>query len=401
MNQNLLQTLHTWAQELKKANSIDEIYNHTLDAVEKIINCKHTLIHFIDGDFLKLIAYHGFSSTSSQKVQELSVQGSTVTAKAASTGTAILVHNSMDHPDYQRLLPSVKSELAVPMKIRGNVIGVISVTSKEPEAFDHQDQLLFETLASHASVAFKGIQERKKRVSLQRLVELRDQFLARAAHEINTPLTPIQTNLKMLKRGYYGKVTEEQQQHIDQVLESVEILERLVDNFRKVSKLRTTSISLEKEEINLHNIITKTLHTYQDSLQADEITVVKDLKDDLTVKADKERLTQVLRNLLENAIDYTQNTIWIATGSKEQSIWFSVRDDGPGIQKKEQEQIFQPFYQVKDNHSQKSRRFNSAGLGLTICKRIIEAHNGKIRVDSNLGEGTTFTVLLPKQEEKK
>lgn len=391
-----LATLHQWARRLNKANSMDEIFEHTLDAMEQTLGFKNAVISLKTVDSLKLTSARGFQAIP-EELREISLEGKGITVKAANTGNTILVKNVTEHPDYLSVAPSIKSELAVPMKIGDQVLGVLDVESVETHAFNLQDQRLLETLASHVAVAIKELQEKKKRVSLQRLEELRDQFLAMAAHEINTPLTPIKTNLEMLLRGYFGNLTEEQNHHITQTLESVDRLMRLVNDFRRTSKLRTARISLDRKEHEIANTLKNALKQYKYASDVEEITIIKKIEQPLTAVYDEDRMIQVFHNLIDNALDYTNDTIWIHGRAHDDHIKVSVRDNGLGIPEDEQDKIFQPFYRVEEEaRSRVDRRFGGTGLGLNICKQIVEAHGGEIHVASTLGDGSTFTVTLPK-----
>lgn len=390
-----LATLHRWAQRLNNANSKEEIFKFTLDAIEQTLGFKYAAIQVKQGTFLKIVASRGFPEIP-QKIQKLPLEGKGITVKAARSGKTIFINNVDNHPDYHRVAPSFKSELAVPIKRENHIFGVLNVESEEQAGFDKQDQQLLETLASHVAVAIKELREKQKRVSLKRIDELRTQFLGMAAHEINTPLTPIKTNLEMLQREYLGKLNEKQQSRITQTLESVERLTRLVNDFRRATKLRAAQIELNKKEHQLADTVEKALEKYKNVIVEEDITLVKQFEQPLTAVYDEDRMIQVFRNLVENAIDYTENKIWIHGSLHEDRIHISVRDNGSGIPEAEQDKIFQAFYRVEDEgRSRENRQFGGTGLGLNICKRIVEAHEGSIQVESSLGKGSTFIVTFP------
>ncbi|NIQ07619.1 MAG: HAMP domain-containing histidine kinase [Candidatus Korarchaeota archaeon] len=175
-------------------------------------------------------------------------------------------------------------------------------------------------------------------------------------------------------------------------------LNRLVNDFQQISKLRTKQITVDMQEHQLAHTIEKALVKFSNATKEEDLMVIKHIEQPLTAVYDEDRIVQVLRNLVENAIDYTEDTIWIHGTAHEERIQVSVRDDGPGIPEEEQAKIFLPFYRVHDEaRSRDTRRFGGTGLGLNICKQIVQAHGGEIHVDSNLGEGSTFTVVLPKR----
>ncbi len=391
-----LSTLHTWAQKLNRATNMKKIFEYTLDAMEQTLGFAQATIQLKKQTTLNVEASRGYESLPVE-VLKLPLDGLGITVKVANTGKPILANDVTEHAAYVPATPEIKSELVVPITVGGEVIGVLNAEREEVDAFNHEDVLLLETLAAHVGVAIKELQERKKRVSLQRLDELRNQFLAMAAHEINTPLTPIKTNLELLQKEYLGTLSREQHSKIKQMLESVDRLMLLVNDFRQISKLRTEQIEVDMEEYQLANTIEKALTKYTHAIKEEDLTLIKHIEQSLTAIYDEDRIVQVLRNLVENAIDYTNHTIWIEGKAQKGHIQVSVRDDGPGIPEDEQDKIFQPFYRLEgEARSRENRQFGGTGLGLNICKRIVEAHGGKLRVDSTLGEGSTFTLTLPK-----
>lgn len=393
-----LATLHTWTQTLNRAETMDEIITSTLDAIEKTLGFKYATIDLKKADKLKLQATRGFQSIP-ENIRTLSLQGKGITVKAVITGKSLLVKNVENNPEYLPVSPSIKTELAVPIVSQSDnqVLGVLNVESEKQNAFDHQDQLLLETLASHVATAIKELQEKQKRVSLQELDELRNQFLAMASHEINTPLTPIKSRLEMLQKEYFGELTDGQQHKIKQTLESVDRLIRLVNDFRRASKLQSAHLKLEKETHQLAHTIKKALKQYKTAFAQEKVTLVKQMEQPLTAVYDQDRMIQVFCNLIENALDYTEDTIWVHGRVRDDHIQVSVRDNGPGIPADEQEKIFKPFYRVENEaRTREDRQFGGSGLGLHICKQIIEGHGGTIHVDSQPGEGSTFTVTLPR-----
>lgn len=391
-----LEALHTWAQRLNQADTMNDIFNHTFEAMEETLGFKQATIEMKKDDHLQTVKARSFEAISPK---QLPLDGKNIVVKTARTGKTQIVEDVRTFPEYQPRFPQTQSELATPIisQREGKVLGVLNVESEEKRSFNQQDQRLLETLASHVAVAIKELREKQRRVSLQRLDELRNQFLAMASHEINTPLTPIKTNIEMLQKEYFGDLTEEQQQHITQTLSSVNRLVRLVNDFRRTSKLQTVHLTLEKEKQQFAHTIEKALKQYKHAFTEEEITLIKQIEQPLTAVYDEDRMIQVLCNLIENAFDYTDDKIWVHGRDHDDQIYVSVRDNGLGIPASEQAKIFKPFYRVEDEaRSREDRRFGGSGLGLHICKRIVEAHDGEIQVDSSPGEGSTFTVILPR-----
>ncbi|NIQ05725.1 MAG: GAF domain-containing protein, partial [Candidatus Korarchaeota archaeon] len=374
----------------------DHVCKNALSAVKIVPKFEFASVALVKNGVLKIKESTGFSSFP-EKLRELPLDGPGLSVKAVNRRKTILVHDAHKHPDYFSSYPAVKSELAVPIKTKKEVLGVINVQSSKRNAFNQRDKRILEVLSSYVTVAIKKVQEREKFVSLRRLDDLRDQFLAMAAHEINTPLTIIKAKAELLKKKWYDERTREEEREVNKLLESVDRLARIVEDFRRISKLRTGQIKLEKSQCCLSSSVNKVLECYEESIKDKGIKLEKDVKASLSAIYDEDRIVQVIQNLLENAIDYTEDTIWVEGWEENGRLCLSVRDDGPGIPEEEQERIFDPFYRVEKERYREDRLFGGTGLGLTICKRIMDAHGGEIQVSSTLGEGTTFTIWLPKR----
>ncbi|NIQ07455.1 MAG: GAF domain-containing protein [Candidatus Korarchaeota archaeon] len=390
-------TLHEWARKLNQASQVDEILEYTMDAMETTLGFENAFIALKHDTMLKIEKCVGIQIPEQFRAVPLdeTVLGAKV-VEAFREGKSVLLKDMSKHPEYFSVSPQIKSKLAVAIKTEQEVMGVLEVGGEEIGAFDEGDQRLLEILASHVAVAIKKLREKEQRISLERLDALRNRFIAMVTHEIGSPLTPIKTELEMLQQGYHGALRKEQQEEIGGILEKVGRLTRLVEDFRQTSKLRSERITLEKREHRLIDTVEKALEGYRDVIGEEGIMVMKNIQQPLTMVYDEGRMVQVMRNLLKNAIDYTKDTVWIRCGKREDEVWVSVEDNGPGIPKEEQEKIFDPFYQIQEGEQEKCRRLGGTGLGLHICKQIIDAHKGEITVDSTPGEGTTFTIRFPK-----
>lgn len=393
-----LKILHRWARRLNKAEDMDAILEYTLDAMDKVLGFKYGMIYLKRDNYLTFERSIGYEIP--KKYKKLSLNEKGVTVKAVNQGKTILVPNVRNEEAYIQGDPIIQSELAVPIKIEGEAVGVLNVESGEADDFNKLDKRLLETLASHVGVALSELRKKKRLISVKRLHELRNRFLTMAAHEINTPLTPIKTRLQMLRKEYHGALTDKQDEVIAETLQSLDRLIQLVDDFCRVSDVQPLDTELKKRTHRLENTIEKALRDpIMDAIIEKRILLEKHIPESIPAVYDEDKMIQLIQNLVENAIDYTKDRIWIEAGECNGKAWLSVRDNGRGIPEDEQEKIFNPFYRVEEERSREYRRFGGSGLGLTICKRIIEAHDGEIKVDSTPGEGTTFTIVFPRNKE--
>lgn len=392
-----LAILHEWARKLNQASRVDTILEYTMNAMKKTLGFENAFIALKHDTMLKVEKCEGIQIPA--KFREIPIDEEILGAKvveALQEGKSVLIKDLSKHPEYFSVAPQIKSKLGVGIKTEQEIIGVLEVGSEEIAAFDKRDQRLLEILSSHVAVAIKEQREKKQRVSLERLDTLRNRFIAMVTHDISSPLTPIKAELEMLQQGYYGDLRREQRKGVQRILEKVDRLTRLVDDFRRTSKLRSERIPLEKDEHRLVDTVEKALEGFQNTIIDEDILLIKDFQQPLTMIYDEDRMVQVLRNLIKNAMEYTEDKIEIRGRENADAILISVEDNGSGIPKKEQEKIFEPFYQVKESKRETHQNFSS-GLGLYICKQIIDAHNGEITIDSVPGEGATFTIHLPKE----
>lgn len=388
-------SLHYWAQLLNTGKNMDEIFKYTLDAIKGTLGFETAAVLIKKENMLKMKAYRGYNGLK-EEYMELPLDGPGLTVKAATSGDTIYAANIKDHPAYLPGAKDITSELAIPIKREEEILGVLNVESKKRNAFTTQERRLVATLASHVGVAIKELREKQKRVSLQRLDRLRDKFIAMAAHEFGNPVTIIKITLEALQSEIYGQLTEKQAEKINTTLENLEHLNRLVEDFRQISKLRTGRIELEKNKHTLATTVEKALEGYKNILDEENITLKKSLPTTITGVYDEERFIQVIQNLIKNGIDFTDDLIRVKARETKEEVAITVHDNGIGIPQEEQDKIFHPFYSLERPHTQKNRRFGGTGLGLHICKQILEAHNGKITVKSTVGKGSSFTIHLPK-----
>jgi signal transduction histidine kinase len=217
------------------------------------------------------------------------------------------------------------------------------------------------------------------------------------SHELRTPLHSIKGFVDIILMGKTGALTELQRDFLTTVKESTTNLQRLIDDLLEFSRMEAGRVKLEPEEISLHDITDGIIERLSPLAVEGQLNLVNEIPSDLgTIEADPMRIEQVLTNLVSNAIKFTpeNGSVTVSSQDLDDQVQVSVRDTGIGIPKEEQPHIFQRFYQVDGSAT---RSYRGAGLGLTICKFIIEYHRGSIWVDSEIGQGSTFSFLLPKK----
>lgn len=221
--------------------------------------------------------------------------------------------------------------------------------------------------------------------------KMQKRFIADASHELKTPIAVIKGMVEILNRDDFDDQTT-QDEFLEQIEMEINRLDILVKDLLQLSRLSMSNVLLEREKTDVTAVIDKCIKSLRKKAEKKGIEIVCDYQSHDFVFCDPNRMNQVFINLLGNAIDYSDaGTITMHTRDEGVFYVIEVRDEGHGISVKDQERIFERFYRVDDD---RSRQSGGSGLGLSIVKSIIEAHGGKIEVESEIDVGTTFRVLL-------
>ncbi len=248
---------------------------------------------------------------------------------------------------------------------------------------------------------------------LQELDRLKSNFLATVSHELRTPLTSIIGYSEMLQEGIAGPLAEEQNEFVTTIHDKGEQLLGLIQRLLDLTKLESGTLRLRRGDMDVGGLLSDVASTLQPTAIRKKVKLEAAVPDDVpTVYADVDRMRQVLLNLTENAIKFTppggsvriEATLTeidpsldeasgvVLLGCRKSAVEIRVRDTGVGLLSAEKERIFDAFYQVD---SGSTREVGGAGLGLSIVKRLVEAHGGTIRIDDNEPRGAIFVVTLP------
>jgi len=228
----------------------------------------------------------------------------------------------------------------------------------------------------------------------ERLDKSKSEFLSITSHELRTPITPLKAQLQMLQQEYFGALTEKQKESLTIVLRNTERLNKIIEDFLEISRIEAARLKFAFRKTNLHETVNETIGFMTGFAKEKNITLVARMDNLPIVEIDPDRISQVLRNLVHNAIKFSppESTIEINVVLQENFIQFSVKDQGIGLNIEDQLRVFEPFYQVEGSLS---RNYGGTGLGLTICRGIIEAQKGKIWIESKPGVGSTFYFTVP------
>jgi len=233
--------------------------------------------------------------------------------------------------------------------------------------------------------------------SLEDVDKTKNEFMSMITHELRSPLTPIVGWCDALKSpAILGNLDERQSKAVNIILNNALRLQRLISDLLDAQKLEMGKMSFDKSEFNISDLMTRILDNFEHTVKTKNISIDNLTKDKIILKSDEKRIEQVLTNLINNSIDFVpKDTGKIEINCKKEAntIVFEVKDNGPGIEEEKQKQLFKKFYQADTSLR---REHGGTGLGLNICKGIVEGLGGKIFVNSTLGIGTSFYFSLPK-----
>jgi signal transduction histidine kinase len=364
---------------------------------------KASIIRERDGAFYRAEAY-GFSREYLDYVQYFPIKPD----RGSASGRALLerrvihIADATADPEYTltdvQRLGGYRTVLSVPMFREGVPIGVLAVLRTDVRPFTDKQIELVTTLADQASIAienvrlFDEIQDKSRQ--LEEASQHKSQFLANMSHELRTPLNAILGYTELMADGAYGELSDTMLGVLKKLEAQGKHLLGLISDVLDLSKIEAGQLVLELSDYCIEDIA-QTVRSTLEPLAADKklgfkVEVAPRLP---SGRGDGRRLTQVLINLVGNAIKFTDaGEVAIKAEANNGSFHVSVSDTGPGISADDQQRLFQEFQQADNTITKKK---GGTGLGLAISKRIIEMHGGKIWVESQPGHGSTFTFTLP------
>ena len=259
------------------------------------------------------------------------------------------------------------------------------------------------------SLMYRDITEQKqsqsdlaiKNLELQRASRLKSVFLANMSHELRTPLTSILGFSNLLSQELFGELNPKQGVYVTRIHESGEHLLRLISDILDLSKVEAGKIELSLTSISSIKVCNEAIALMSEQARIKDIQVTLQSSDrQLSVWADELRLRQMLLNLLSNAIKFSESgtRVNLAVTNDENYVYISVRDEGIGIPEQQQSLLFQPFQQLD---SSLARHHEGTGLGLALTRKLAELHGGTVTCHSNPGQGSEFTIVLPREAGKR
>jgi signal transduction histidine kinase len=424
-SRNLEQRVETRTREL--ARSVEELkaLGQVSQAVSSTLNLEEVLTTIVvqavklsgtDGggvyeydeatqDFSLRVTHH-MDAELIEAIQAVPIHlGEGAIGQGAVSRAPVQVPDIMDESEYSatrlRLILSklgYRSLLAVPLLREERIVGGLVVWRREPGKFAAEVVNLLETFATQSVMAienarlFREIEEKGREIEEANCHK--SQFLANMSHELRTPLNAILGYTEMIADNIYGEVPEKIRDVLVRVQKSGRHLLDLINDVLDLSKIEAGRLTLSLNEYSMKEVIQAACTAVEPMVVEKKLALEVTLAPDLPIaRGDERRITQVILNLVGNAIKFTEEgKIRVQVTASDGTFRVSVSDTGPGISEPDQQKIFKEFAQ---GDSSSTRKKGGTGLGLTIAKRIIEMHGGRIWVESSLGKGSTFCFTLP------
>lgn len=390
---------------------LNEIFKEALAKTLQVTSTDAGAIYSLEdeGIMLKLKTATGLSDTFARAVSEIKT-GEGIAGRAVQIKKPFVV--DIDHYPTRSLLPSLEKEglvtlVSVPLMAKGNVVGVMNLANRRRRVFTKEDIDVLASVGSQIGVAIENARlYHESRVSYERLEaayeelksldRMKSEFLSNVSHELKTPLVSIRGYSELMYDDKLGALTPTQRKSLEAIIRNTDRLTRLIDSLLFLSVQQIGRPALEMKKQSVEDIITASMSDMKVQAERKNITLAKELPARLEVMGDRDRLTEVFMNLLDNAIKFTHpgGGVTVKAWEEENTVHITVADTGIGIPENVVPYLFQRFYQAD---ASLTRRYGGTGLGLYISKSIVDAHGGEIWIESKAGVGTTVHVRLARK----
>lgn len=304
------------------------------------------------------------------------------------------------------ILEKIQSELKIktfasaPIVYRGKVIGVlVSGFSKPRVDISDEEKKMISSIADQAAIAIENAklyeEIERANVKLKDLDKLKNEFLSIASHQVRTPLSIIKGYISLLRGKKAGELSKQQDRFMKNIQEANEQLINIINDFLNLSRIEQKRMKLEVSESDIEEVINQVIErlNHEAELKQIKLKLEKKTPNIPKINIDEPKIVEVITNLIDNAIKYSpqKSEIKIILKKVKEKLIISVKDNGIGIPADFKDKIFQKFSRA---HNAIQAQPNGNGIGLFLVKKIVDAHQGNIRVKSKEGKGTTFSVVL-------
>ncbi len=392
-----MRTLYETSRAVSSSLNLTQVLSTIVRQATEVMGVKASSIRLLDEErrFLEVSAAYGLSEAYLTKgkvdpqrgeMDRLALQGQPVALLDAT------VDPRFQYPEEARK-EGIRSVLSVPMLLLDQAIGVLRVYTSEIRRFTPEETEYLMALASQGAAAIQNARAYRR---LQELEEAKSRFVFAVTHELKAPVAALQSQLAVLQKGFAGALTPRQQELIDRAARRLHRLQELLRDLLALGALKDRLPLHKKTEVNLAEVARRVGESVQPEAEARGLALSLDLPETpVLLLGTEEDMHRLVGNLLENAVKYTPagGKVSLTLRAGTSAITLEVSDTGIGIPPEAMPHIFEEFYR---GPNAKAVDKEGTGLGLSLVKRIVELYQGQVRVDSQPGRGTTFSVSLPR-----
>ena len=382
------------------------VFERILESCERLFAGKVGVINLVGDDgLIHLASYHGPNRQELAQIYPFPID------ESSASGKAILHHEIVHYADidHDPAVPpralvawkalGTKAIIGAPMMWEGKAVGAIFVLRNYAGPFSEKEIALLKTFADQAVIAiqnarlFREIDDKSRQLEIAN--KHKSEFLANMSHELRTPLNAIIGFSEVLQEKLFGDLNEKQQDYLNDIHSSGKHLLGLINDILDLSKVEAGRMELDLASFDVASALSNAMTLVRERAQRHNVALRMDVARDLgEVTADERKLKQILVNLLTNAVKFTPDggRIDVIARREQDAVVVAVRDTGIGIAPEDHEAVFEEFRQVGRDYTKKQE---GTGLGLTLTKKFVELHGGRIWVDSEPGKGATFTFTIP------
>jgi signal transduction histidine kinase len=412
-----LSALYDVTATASRSLEVQPVLQEVIRKISEIFRLDATRIFLFDSreEELHLRAAFGFDSDG--LVPQTFRRGRGMVGKVAETAEPMIFEDIQADPRYPEWTHSEASKkvgyrffAVFPIKSKGRCLGCIVCNGHEPRRLTVEEIRLIESMTDQLGVAIDNInlfEELKERTAQLQTANMelseankhKSQFLANVSHELRTPLNAIIGSTDNVLDRIAGELNEKQARYLARVQTNAEQLNLLIEDLLDLSVIESGKMDIKPKNVSIVGLITDVAESLRPVAERKPVDLeIGSMDTSLTVWADPDRIVQVLNNLIGNAIKFTPALGKVTVAAERDGngwVQVSVADTGPGIPVEQTDKVFDEFYQIPQAVRPKIK---GMGLGLTIAKKLLDMHGGKIWVQSELGKGSTFFFILPGEE---
>ncbi len=417
-----LTLLHELGQRLNRARNVENSFSFISASIITKLGFERSLITLFEEGMQRVgsQARVGYSEKEVQIIQE-HLRGDRSLQEFLQSGKSLSVNQKDQVNSYSKKFSEIfhtPNFVLVPIVVKEKPAGFIFVGKGTPYDFvTEADREMVAILADQMSQAIENTilneqlwqshRELERKVKeatlelgraneeLKRLNKAKSDFVSNVSHELRTPLTSIKGYASLLSEGKLGAISDDQKQRLKRINEQTNTLTQLVNDLLDISRIESGRAPMDFQPVEAKALVEGPVDLLQPQIREKKITLdVHVPEKPVELRADREKMERVLLNLLTNAVKFTPSGghVTVEITPQKESVQFDIADTGIGIETRDLQHLFEEFYRC-DNAVRQN--IKGSGLGLSLAKRIINAHGGKIWVKSKLGEGSTFSFSIP------